>query len=267
MSSSASPRIGGFLPRPEESPDLVSSDLSYAGRFSGSLGAWFLDVQSEALRAMVHPLGGGVALDIGGGHGQIAHTRIEQGHSVTILGSSEDSFARVRTLFPQDDIAFTVGSLVAPPFPERSFDLVSAFRILTHVERWREMLRAMCRIARRAIVIDFASWGSVNLLAPSLFFLKRRVEGDARPFNLIRVTELNEVLSECGFHWQKSFAQYCLPMALHRAVDRPVLSRRIETWLRQAGVTDRVGSPIILCASREPVPGFDRVRALGGLQP
>ena len=52
--------------------------------------------------------------------------------------------------------------------------------------RWPELVAALCRLARRAVVVDYPTRRSVNAVADLFFGLKKGVEGDTRPFTVFR---------------------------------------------------------------------------------
>jgi hypothetical protein len=63
------------------------------------------------------------------------------------------------------------------------------------------------------------------------------------------MSEVTRVLAENGFRADAHVGQFVLPMALHRALKRPGLSRALE-WL-VSPLASRFGNPVILRARRE----------------
>jgi SAM-dependent methyltransferase len=236
-----------------EAPDLASSGEEYATRFSGSVGEFLLDVQSRALLSMIDPWRGGSALDVGGGHGQVAGPLHSADFTVTVLGSRAECWGRAQQTFGEK-VEFAAGSLVDPPFEGESFDVVTAFRLLAHVSDWRRMIRGLCSVARHAVILDFPVASGRTRIAGPLFHLKKKLEGNTRPFRLFSLAEVEAAFEDEGFGHTSVFRQFALPMALHRTLKRVGVSRCSERWLRSAGVTDRLGSPVILLATRDPVP-------------
>jgi len=58
-------------------------------------------------------------------------------------------------------------------------------------------------------------------------------------------------LADEGFGCFRHIGQYVAPMALHRIINSPLLSRKVEGVLHGAGLAPRLGSPIVLRATRE----------------
>ncbi len=247
-------------PAGREAPDIEASSERYAARFSGSVGAWFLEAQARATLTLLSQLPTGArVLDVGGGHAQLAPAVERAGYEVTVLGSALACGARLQGLIQGRRCRYEVGALTQLPHPDRSFDVVLAFRLLPHLEAWRELIGEICRVASACVVLDYPSQRSVNLLAPSFFGLKKRIEGDTRPFTLFRPEEVATELGRHGFEVVASRPQFLLPMALHRIHGRAELGRALEVSGRLLGLTRFYGSPVILRADSVPV----RSRALG----
>jgi hypothetical protein len=122
---------------------------------------------------------------------------------------------------------------------------------MTHLERWREALAEMCRVARRAVIVDYPDTRSFNRLYASLFAWKKAFEGNTREFHCFRP---GEVIAECarhGFGRPMVRRQLFVPMVVHRAVGRAGFSRGIERASGLLGLTRALGSPVILRTERE----------------
>ena len=128
----------------DETPDVETASDDYARRFSGPVGAWFLDEQERACLELLSPWPGGTVLDVGGGHGQVAVPLAREGHAVTVVGSAPACRERLDRLARRAgvEVAFEVGELLRLPYADRSFDLVVSFRLLPHVPKWRRLAAA-----------------------------------------------------------------------------------------------------------------------------
>jgi 2-polyprenyl-3-methyl-5-hydroxy-6-metoxy-1,4-benzoquinol methylase len=231
-----------------EHADVESSSDAYARRFDGAVGAWFLDVQARITLALV-PEGASV-LDVGGGHGQLAGPLAEAGHAVTVLASDPGCVHRVRALVEAGRVRFESGDLLALPFPDRAFDVALAFRLLPHVAEWRRLVGELCRVARRAVIVDYPTTRSVNAVSGALFGAKKGVEGDTRPFAVFSDDDVRAAFADHGFDAAARRPQFLLPMALHRALGTAGLSQGAEAIAAAAGLTSLFGSPVILKAER-----------------
>lgn len=229
--------------------DLDPSTERYARRFEGPAGAWLLSRQTDALRRLIAPWPGATVLDIGGGHGQVATPLIEDGHRVLVHASSEAALGRIRTT---PGLETMVGPLTELPYPDRSFDVVTSFRILAHIGDWQRLLTEMARVAKKAVIVDFPIPGGANLLEPLLFGLKKRIEGDTRRYQTITRREVRACLATAGFPETRAVGQFVLPMVLHRKLGRPALSGPLEGALRATGLASVLGTPVVLSATRKP---------------
>lgn len=234
-----------------ETADIETSSESYARRFAGEVGEWFLDVQSSITSRMLAQYTQTSILDVGGGHGQIAPVLAKNGHRVTVVGSDPSCQARLQPLIDAGLCSFRVTNILELPYPDKAFDVVISYRLVSHVKQWRSLLVELTRIARNAVIIDYPTVRSVNFLAPYLFFLKKRVEGNTRQFRCFRDKEISEVFNSNGFVLDERAPEFLLPMALHRALNHPRFSAALERISSDLGLTDQLGSPVIVKAMRK----------------
>jgi SAM-dependent methyltransferase len=234
-----------------ETADIETSSEGYARRFSGPVGEYFLGVQAAAVLRLLAPWPGARVLDVGGGHAQLAPSLVAHGHRVTVVGSDEVCRERLDRALPSGSFEFRAADLLGLPFPDRSFDAVLAFRLLAHVERWPELVGELCRVADRALLVDYSDTRSFNALYGPLFDWKRRIEGNTRTFITFRP---GEVIAECARHGLGRPAverEFFVPMVVHRALGRAGLSRAVEKASAALGLTRALGSPVILRVERE----------------
>jgi 2-polyprenyl-3-methyl-5-hydroxy-6-metoxy-1,4-benzoquinol methylase len=228
-----------------ETADIETSSDDYARRFAGPVGAWMLSVQERIVSGWMAERPGAAVLDVGGGHGQLAAPLARRGHRVTVLGSDASCSRRLQPQIAEGHIAFAQGSVVALPFGDRSFDVAISIRLLPHCTRWRDLARELCRVARDAVIVDYPTIQSVNVLSSRLFAMKRKIEGNTRPFALFRHGEVAAAFAENGWRLRRRRAEFFLPMALHRALRMPRLSAGLEAVCRIAGLTRALGSPVL----------------------
>ena len=176
-----------------------------------------------------------------------------EGYAVTVLGSTPACRERLDRLATRAgvEVAFEDGELLPLPYGDRSFDVVVSFRLLPHVVRWRRLVGELCRVARRAVVVDYPPLVSGNLLTPLLFYLKKAVEKNTRHYLLFLENAVCGAFRAAGFRVTGRLDEFFVPMVVHRAVGRPTWSALAEDAARRLGLTRLLGSPVILRA--EPV--------------
>jgi SAM-dependent methyltransferase len=236
-------------------PDVETASDAYARRFSGPVGQWLLAVQTAALRELLAPFAAVTVLDVGGGHAQAAVPLVADGHHVTVTGSAESCRRRLDRLLPPGGFAFERCALDALPFADRSFEVVMALRLLTHVPAWEALMAELCRVARSAVVVDFPPRSGVHRFAGTLFRWKVVVEKDTRPYRRFARGEVATALARFGWEPAAERRELLLPLALHRLLRRPAVSRPLEGLAARLGLTRRWGSPLLLRAeprSRRP---------------
>jgi hypothetical protein len=158
------------------------------------------------------------------------------------------------------DFRFVAGDLLNLPFRDRSFDFVVSFRLLPHLERWKLLIEELARVARFAVIVDFPTVWSVNIFSPLLFRLKKRIERNTRPYTLFTSGSVRKVFHRSGYCNFATKGQFLFPMALHRWTGLNRVLVAAERVSRDRGVTDRIGSPVILLAMRNGIQsgGDDR---------
>jgi ubiquinone/menaquinone biosynthesis C-methylase UbiE len=233
-----------------ETPDIETSSADYASRFSGDAGRYLLDTQARCIAEAIRDLAPGSVLDVGGGHGQLVGALSKAGWRVTVHGTDPACEKNLRELHGHTECRFVTGPLNRLPAADRSFDLVIAVRLLPHVNDWPALLREMCRVARRSVVVDYPSKGGLNALTPLLFGVKKSLEGNTRRYASFSRRELEPTLSGSGFRVRTEQRQFFLPMVVHRVGKAAPPLRAAEQIFRQTGLTRVAGSPVILRADR-----------------
>jgi SAM-dependent methyltransferase len=228
-----------------ETADVETSSDRYAARFAGPSGAWLLAVQADAVRSLLGPDRLQTLLEVGGGHGQLARPLTADGWPYTVLGSEPVCSRRIDDLVAAGRCRFVTGDVTALPFPDRSFDVVLCIRLLTHCDRWRELIAELCRVARSEVIVEYPVHEGLHRMAGLFFGMKKKVEGNTRHWRPFRHREVTEAFEARGFREAAVVRQFFWPLVLHRMLGRPAISRKLEAAARQAGWTARAGSPAI----------------------
>lgn len=233
-----------------ECPDIVTSSEDYARRFSGRAGEYFLEVQDRGIQQALSYKRGRTILDVGGGHGQVAGGLASAGYEVTVLGSDNVCFERLRHKDSSAQCRFVTGDLVTLPFADQSFDVVIALRLISHIEAWPMLVRELCRVSSQAVVLEYPSLVSINAIGPLLFGLKKRIEGNTRTYRSFLLSTLKREFEVNSFRVRALYPQFVLPMVLHRATQGASLLQGTEKILKGLGLTRLLGSPVILRCDR-----------------
>lgn len=232
-------------------PDVETSSEDYARRFSGEVGRFFLDVQNATVLDLLAPWPGAKVLDVGGGHAQLAPDLVERGFRVTVAGSEEVCRERLDRALPAGSFEFRACDLLALPYPDRAFDVVVSLRLLAHVERWPELIAELCRVADKAVILDYSDSRSFNQLYGPLFFWKKAIEKNTRTYHTFKPGAVAAEAARHGFGRPAERRQFFLPMVVHRAVRSGWFSRLSERVSSALGLTRWLGSPIVLRVERE----------------
>jgi ubiquinone/menaquinone biosynthesis C-methylase UbiE len=233
-------------PSARETPDVETSSERYASRFRGAAGAYMLRVQEEAVRSLLPPSQGGALLDVGGGHAQLAGPAAALGWRVTVMGSTDECRARLHADPAAAAAEFRAGDLLDLPFSARSFDVVLAVRLISHLRDWTGLVGELCRVARASVVIDYPTLAGLGRLAPLAFHAKRAAEArTTRPYRSFSPSQIDQAFEAHGFRRVATRGQFLAPMALHRLLGGARWLERAEDDARRIGLTDRFGNPVI----------------------
>lgn len=231
--------------------DVETASAAYAARFAGPAGRYLLGAQERAVEELLEPYASGRLIDVGGGHGQLLGLYRRLNMKVTLHGSAESCFDRLA----EDETASLERLVSAPhaiPIPSNSVDVAVSMRLLSHTEDWRALLGEMCRIARHAVLVDYPSTRSLNALTPLLFGVKKKLEGNTRTYLSFSPGVLETAFREQGFADITQRHQFFFPMVVHRVGRAGVPLRWAERLFQGVGLTQRVGSPVVVRASPEP---------------
>ena len=237
-----------------EDADVETSSEATRGASPGAVGDFFLEVQARATLELLARLAAGAVLDVGGGHGQLTGPLVEAGYAVDGARQRPTPAASARVRVDGAGRArFQAGDLLALPFPDRSFDVVLAFRLLPHVARWaRAGGRAVPRGAPRGRVVDYPTRRSVNAGVGVCSSASSRASKATRGRSRCSATPRSRPRSRPhGFHATGRRPQFFFPMALHRALGvAPRRATASKAAASGAGPDAALGSPVILRLER-----------------
>ena len=228
--------------------DIETSSEDYAKRFSGKIGEYFLSVQSVITLKLLKKWANAKVLDVGGGHAQLAVPLIENGFNVTIAGSDESCRKRLDKFFPQSSFQFYTGNLLKLPFDDKSFDVVTSIRLLTHEVNWKLQISELCRVAKYAVIVDYPDIRSFNILYDLLFTMKKKFEKNTRTYRNFSRKEIMEEFRKNNFRSVIIKPEFFLPMVVHRAIKNVPILKSAEKLFSVLGLTKLFGSPVILRA-------------------
>jgi len=235
-----------------ETADIETSSSEYAARFSGAAGQFFLKEQTRTTLQFLKYCKDKTVLDVGGGHCQLAQPLIERGYNLTITGSDPICGKRAAERLPPGSFSYLTCNSLALPFADRSFSVVLSFRLVPHADNWLGLLAELCRVAKEMVIIDYPDIRSFNLFYHLLFHLKKKMEGNTRTYRMFKRKQIAAAFAMHGLDQISFQPQFFWPMVLHRQLQNEALSTGIEQPARATGLTTLFGSPIIVCATRNP---------------
>ena len=231
---------------PPEDADVETASDGYARRFDSAAGRYMLARQMDATLMMLEGLDGASIVDVGGGHGQTAPALANREHAMTVLASAPEAVsASLRPHLDRGAIRLVTGPLREPPLVAEGFDVAMSYRLLAHANDLEGLIAALTRLAKRAVIVDYATTRSFNAVADMMFAAKKGIEKNTRPFLVLRDADVARLFAVYGFRPKGRVPQFFWPMALHRALDAPALSRALEAGAAAFGLRALFGSPVI----------------------
>lgn len=118
-------------------------------------------------------------LDIGCGAGHGSNMLSKKYKKVYGVDISEEAIQYAKKNWAADNIEFVVGSAMDIPFPDNSFDTISAFEVFEHLDDWRKFLSEIKRVLKPRGVV-YISTPNKTLYSP----------GTKKPINPHHVFEM-----------------------------------------------------------------------------
>ena len=235
-----------------KTPTSTPPPTAYARRFSGGVGAWFVDVQARATLELLRPWPHARVLDVGrrtrAAHGPARRA----GHEVTVHGSDEVCAARVRAWLDAGRARFRSGDCCTALARPRLRRVRSPSGCCPTSSAGPSVVSELCRVARRAVIFDYPTARSVNVAGRR--FVRPEEEGRGQHAAVPRVRRLRDrrrVRARAGFRPDaRRRRSSSLPMALHRALRRgAALEDAGGVPAAALGARRALGSPVILSGS------------------
>lgn len=221
-------------------------------RFSGPIGEMIAGTQARVLANFVGRITDRPILDVGTGTGRAALLLSRGGAHVTGIDASEEmlAVARQRAAEQGAKVRFLVGDAHAIDFPDRSFDVAVALRVLMHSPRWRVCVAELCRVADRLVIVDYPSRYSVALFQSVARRVLHAIGVKTEPYRVFSHSEIVDALSKGGFRVRSVHRQFVLPIAFHKLLHSMRLTLFLEGILDRLGFLKIFGSPVTLVAER-----------------
>lgn len=184
-------------------------------------------------------------LDIGCGSGYGTAALAEPASSATGIDLAPDALAYARSHYQGPNLRFVAASALALPFPDASFDLVTAFEVIEHLHQGTPLLAEAHRVLRPEGVLLVSTPNKT-------YYAETRVQQGPNPFHLHEfecdefLRDVTKVFSHCAILVQNhtdAFAFY-----------EPRASRRIDGYLEAiSGGPAEAHFFLAVCSSR-PLP-------------
>ena len=225
-------------------------------KYGGNFGEYLKNQEITTFMSMIDSDCKSI-LDIGSGTGKLSIFMNHASYQVVSIDNSHQmlKFAKNK--------AYETGAVYLPVvcdanficFEDRAFDCVVASRVFMHISHWGKALSEICRVSKKIIVFDFPSAISSSLIDSIFKRAKKFFINNTISYKTLLISRVIEELKNNDFRTVEIKREFFLPLIIHRILDSPEFSEKIENFFRKIGLTDILGSPAIIKAVRDDLEG------------
>lgn len=220
-------------------------------RYGGKFGTFLYDLEVESFSSQFDTTDQSV-LDVGAGTGKLCVPLSQLHRQVVAIDISQlmMRYAKGNAANRGAEIVTVVCDAQSLCFNDETFDCVVSSRLLLHLPDWREGIAEMCRVSKDVLIIDFPpsiSFGGIDSLFKKL---KKKFDSSTQTYTTFFIKKVVDELQKNHFRIVTINRQLFLPIKVHRWLDNPSLSSKIENVFRVLGLTELFGVPVKVKAER-----------------
>ena len=219
-------------------------------RFGGPIGELIKNNQEQLVFRTLPDVQNWKVIDVGAGTGRITLPFLSRGADVTACDASAEMLEVLKQKANHPALHVFVADAHQLQFPDHAFNCAISFRMLLHVVDWRKALSELCRVSKEWLVIDFPPRHGFLLFAPMLHAFKRSFSKNHQSYRILSICEVRRELNKNGFEVFGMDPGFFLPLSIHRFVERPGFTTKIEKFFKSIRLARVAGSPITLFARR-----------------
>jgi len=196
-------------------------------------------------------------LDIGSGTGKLSIFMNRGSYQIVSLDNSYEMVEVAKSNAIKSGVVYlpVVCDANFICFNDREFDCVVASRVFMHISHWGKALSEICRVSKKIIVFDFPTTISSSGLDSVFKRAKKILNKDTIPYKTFFLNRVIKELKNNDFRTVEFKRGFFLPLIIHRILDNPEFSEKIEKFFKKIGLTDILGSPAIIKAVRDDLEG------------
>jgi ubiquinone/menaquinone biosynthesis C-methylase UbiE len=217
-------------------------------KYGGAFGAWLRKLEVDTFLSSLSA-DCRTVLDVGAGSGKLSLALALQSQQVVALDSSLEMLKVARQKLKEQGIELeaVVCDAQALCFVNDAFDGVVASRVLMHLSDWRRGIAELSRVAKQLIVDVPPTLGFGGL--EGLYRRCRRwLAPETHTYRTFLTISLTQEVRKHDFQIVATKRQFFLPLAVHRRLDQPAVSMKLEAWCRRLGLTRLFGAPVTIRA-------------------
>ena len=196
------------------------------------------------------PEGSSRVLDLGAGTGKLSIPLTREFGRVVSADASAEMLKVAREGAEKEGVALTQVICDARQlcYKDEAFDCVISSRMLMHIGDWRRGISEMCRVSRGVVAVDFPPLVSLAGFGHVFRKVRSLLPGARQTYNVFLTGRLVKEFERNDFRVVSLTKHFFLPVAVHRWLNRPRLSLRLERFFARLALIRPMGAPITLKA-------------------
>lgn len=135
-------------------------------------------------------------------------------------------------------------------FKDETFDCVISSRLLMHLADSRKGISELSRVSSGTLIFDFPAFVSSSAIHSMSRIIKNSIKARAQTYNTFLIKDVGSELESHNFTIMKLRRQFSIPIYIHRRINSPGFSEKIEKFIGKIGISRLVGSTVVIKAVR-----------------
>lgn len=220
-------------------------------RYGGAFGQYLHDLELSTFLSLMGSSYKNV-LDVGAGTGKLCiPLSLKSERVVAVDFSTEMINVAIRKAEKRNiKLNMIVCDAQRLCFKDKTFDCVISSRLLMHLSDWRAGIRELSRVSKEALIFDLPSFVSFAGIDSLFKIFKKLIKAKGQTYNTFFIKDVASELQSHNFKIIKLRRQFSIPIYVHRRLNNPGISKKIEKFIGKFGISRLVGSTVVIKAVR-----------------
>lgn len=220
-------------------------------KYSGAFGKYLHDLELNTYLSLMGASHKKI-LDVGAGTGKLCVPLSSKSEGVIAVDLSIQMLKVAMRKAKKKNIMLTAVVCDAQKlcFKDETFDCVISSRLLMHLADWRKGISELSRVSRGTLVFDFPTFVSSSGIHSMFRIIKNLFKARAQTYNTFLIKDVVSELESHNFKILRLARQFSIPVYIHRRINSPGFSEKIEKFIGNVGISRLVGSTVVIKAVR-----------------